>query len=151
MFGVSRLAVSLSEVPGLGFRDSGFRGSRFRVRGFVGSGFRVCGFAPWVMGLAFEVSPSGFGGFGFGVFEVRGFLFGFSMFQVPGLRDSVFRVRDFSRFLGSAFQGYWFAFLRFGFGFSVRGLAVNDFGCSGFRCLGFRVLRFRVRGFGFGV
>ena len=58
-------------------------------------------------------------GFGFGVLEVRGFLFEFSMFQVPGLRGSGFRVRGFSRFLGSAFQGYWFAFLRFGFGFSV--------------------------------
>ena len=60
--------VSLSELQGMGFRDSGFRGSRFRVRGFGGSVFRVCGFSDWVTGLAFEVSPSGFGGF-----RVRGF------------------------------------------------------------------------------
>ena len=113
MFGVSLFGISLLEFPGLGFRDSGFRGSRFQVRGFAGSGFRVCGFAAWVTGLAFEVSPLGFGGFGFAVFEVRGFLFGFSRFQVPVLRGLGFRVRVFSRFLGSTFQGCQFVFLRF--------------------------------------
>ena len=104
-------------------------------------------------------------GFGFGVLEVRGFLFGFSMFQVSRLRGSGFRVRGFSRFLGSTFQGCRFVFLRFGvsgsgfrdsgfwrFGvFEVRGLVFvvsgSGFRVRGFRGTGFRGLWFRVPGF----
>ena len=71
--------------------------------GLEGRGFGFVVSRLRVMGLAFEVSPSGFGGFegfgfgvlevrgfGFGVLEVRGFLFGFSRFQVQELRGSGF-------------------------------------------------------------
>ena len=105
--------------------------------------------------MVFEVSGPGvtrFGvfevrGFDFGVLEVRGFLFGFSRFHVPGLRGSGFRVRSFSRFLGSAFQGCHFAFLRFGVsgsGFRVRAFAIRASGGSAF-------LRFEVWGSWLGV
>ena len=127
----------------------GFGVSRFGFRVLEVRGFGV-----------FEVR-----GFGFGVLEVRGFLFGFSRFQVPGLRGSGFRVRGFSRFLGSTFQGCRFVFWRFGvsgsgfevrgFGFGVsrfgllevRGFTVRASGGSRFLRFGVWCSWFRVRGF----
>ena len=67
-------------VRGFPIGGSGYGVSRFRVSMFTVSRSWVCGFAAWVTGLAFEVSPSGFGGFGFGVLEVSG-----SGFVVSGL------------------------------------------------------------------